>query len=55
MIDLYDLEKLEKAQKIIDEVYGYNFGASDNRKVVSRLETISHKLDEVIAIIKKDR
>ena len=55
MIDLYDLEKLEEAKDLVDRVYCYNFGCGQDRKIVSRLDTIGKKLEEVIEIARKER
>lgn len=55
MIDLYDLMKLEDAQKTVNEVYRYNYGIRNDRKIVSRLDTIQNKLEEVIQLVKKER
>lgn len=53
MIGLYDLQQLEKARDLVNSVYNYNFGCYEDRKIVSRVETISNKLTDVINLIKE--
>ena len=40
----YDLKKLEKARKLITEVYEYNYGDPSCKKETNRLFTILKKL-----------
>lgn len=48
MFDEYDKIKLEKAKKLIVEVYEYNYGAPHSSKETQKLETIIKKLDAII-------
>lgn len=48
IFDEYDKIKLEKAKKLITEVYEYNYGAPYSGKETKKLETIIRKLDFLI-------
>ena len=45
VFDEYDMEKLRKAEKLLVEVYEYNYGAPNSKRAISRLETILAKLN----------
>lgn len=47
-IEEYDLQKLRKARRLIDEVYNYYYGFNPTRSQYKRLETILSKLDYLI-------
>lgn len=44
-IEEFDLCKLQKARKLIYEVYGYYYGVPRMGQVTHRLETIINKID----------
>ena len=44
-IEEFDMRKLQKAKKLISEVYEYYYGAPRMGQVVRRLKTIIDKLD----------
>lgn len=44
-IEEFDLRKLQKAKKLISEVYEYYYGAPRMGQVTRRLETIMDKID----------
>ena len=44
-IEEFDLCKLQKAKKLITEVYEYYYGAPRMGQVTRRLETIMNKID----------
>lgn len=44
-IEEFDLCKLQKAKKLISEVYEYYYGAPRMGQVTRRLETIMNKID----------
>ena len=48
VFDEYDKSKLEKAKKLVTEVYEYNYGAPYSGKETKKLETIIRKLDLLI-------
>lgn len=48
IFDEYDKIKLEKAKKLITEVYEYNYGAPRSGSEIKKLETIIRKLDFLI-------
>ena len=43
----YDRSKIEQAEKLLEEVYEFNFGDPQMKKKVARLATILHKLEEL--------
>ena len=45
VFDEYDMEKLRKAQKLLSEVYDYNYGTPNGSNAIKRLETIINKLN----------
>lgn len=47
-IEEFDLQKLQKAKKLIIEVYEYYYGAPRMGKEVRRLETIMNKIDYLL-------
>lgn len=46
--DEYDRNKLERAKKIITEVYESTYGALRSSKETKKLETIIRKLDSIL-------
>ena len=46
-LEAYDLELLEKARKLLFQVYEYHYGDSNMRKEIRRLETIINKIDSL--------
>ena len=48
LFDEYDLNKLQKAKKLVTEVYEYNYGAPYSGKELKKMETIIRKLDALI-------
>lgn len=52
-IEEYDLNKLEKAERLIMEVYTYYFSAPGYKPIENRLETILRKLKELQQIGKE--
>lgn len=44
IFDEYDMNKLRKAEKLIVEVYEYNYASPNSQRAISRLETILSKL-----------
>ena len=44
VFDDYDIEKLQKAVKLLNEVYDYNYGSINSKKTTNKLETIINKL-----------
>lgn len=48
IFDEYDLNKLEKAKRLVTEVYEYNYGAPYTSKELKKLKTIIRKLDTLI-------
>lgn len=47
-MNIFDLNLLKEARKNIATVYEFNYGSTDFKKEVKRLETILNKLGEVI-------
>ena len=54
MYDLYDINKLKEAKKLITEVYEYNYKTPNEYHMDKKLETIISKLDKLIATRKDD-
>ena len=48
IFDEYDKQKLRKAEKLLTEVYEYNYGTPNGQRAEKRLETIIKKLGELI-------
>ena len=46
--DEYDRNKLERAKKLITEVYEFNYGAPRSSKETKKLETIIRKIDSIL-------
>ena len=44
IFDEYDMNKLHQAEKLLIEVYEYNYGAPNSQRAVSRLATVISKL-----------
>lgn len=50
--EFYDLEQLERAKTMLDQVYNYYYDAPFVKKEMKRLLTIIAKLDTLIDLIK---
>lgn len=47
-LDEYDRRTLREARQRIQVVYEYNYGAPNAKAVVSRLETVLKKIDDLL-------
>lgn len=54
LIEDYDIKKLEKAERLCSEVYGYYYSSVNSGPFCRRLETIIKKLELLIATAKID-
>lgn len=54
MFDEYDIELIQSARKVLNNVYEYNYGDTKLSKQVSRLATILNKIDALLLIDNMD-